>query len=383
MENEEKNLNTEANDIAGNRIDGPVGTTAARHTQPGMGVGIPGGAPGAAVHDVNSPTASASSESLADSEMRVGDGAVGNNLQPRENAAADPARLVPTGAYGGNFGNSTQASYHDTARRDNQDSDASRGEFGAQDLGGTTHGGFGNQNRQADYEPHGSAEDQYYGGPGRPGHQDNAYRAYDGRDERPDSRSEYGFEPGTVPAPEVARSGNPENAHLNDNGAPKGPDSGYAADYGHTSLRGENAATRQEKGPATADRRNQTEDYLPAQAGYDNQGRHDEQTHPVARQGAAGGSDAPVGDDRSGYVQAPGGDADKGLGSRGGSYNDSYDDSKPGSTAGSPAAGDQRREDLNSNYGATARRENRPDNDDAEDHGTPRRNAGRDGEADE
>ena len=383
MENEERNLNTEANDIAGNRIDGPVGNTAAKYTAPGTGVGIPGGAPAAMGHDINNPTASASSESLADSEMRVGEGAVGDNLQPRENAAADPAHLVPTGAYGGNFSNSTQDSYRDQARRDNQNSDANRGEFGAQDLGGTTHGGFGNQNRQADYEPHNSAEDQYYGGPGRPGQQDNAYRAYDGRDERPDSRSEYGFEPGTAPAPEAGVAGNPGNSQLNDNGAPKGPDSGYAADYGHTSLRGDSAPAPQGNAPATPDRRNQTEDYLPTQAGYDNQGRHDEQQHPVARQGSAGGSEARTGDERSGYVQAPGGDVSKGQGSRGGSYNDAYDDSRPGSTAGSPAAGDQRREDLNPNYGATAREENRPDNADADDHGAPRRNAGREGEADE
>ena len=383
MENEEKNLNTEANDIAGNRIDGPVGNTAARQTQSGLAVGIPGGAPGAAAHDIDSSTASASSESLADSETRAGEGAVGDNLQAKENVAADPAHLVPTGAYGGNFGNSTQASYRDQSRRDNQDSDANRGEFGAQDLDGTTHGGFGNQNRQADYEPRGSAEDQYYGGPGRPGHQENAYRAYDGRDERPDNRSKYGFEPGTAQAPEAGLTSNPSNAHLNDNGAPKGPDSSYAADYGHTSLRSDNASSSQNKGPATLDRRNQTENYLPAQAGYDNQGRHDEQQHPIARQGSAGGSNAHVGDDRSGYVQDPSGDTAEGLGSRGGSYNDAYDDSKPGSTVGSPAVGDQRTEDLSPNYGATARQENRADNADTDDHGAPHRNAGRDGGADE
>ena len=100
-----------------------------------------------------------------------------------------PRRPGAGGAYGGNFSNSTQDSYRDQARRENQDSDPNRGEFGVQDQGGTTHGGFGNQNRLADYEPHNTAEDQYYGGPGRPGAQDNAYRSYDGRDERPDART--------------------------------------------------------------------------------------------------------------------------------------------------------------------------------------------------
>ena len=387
MENEDKSLNTEANDIAGNRINGPVGNTAAKPTRPGMGVGIPGGAPAAAEHDIDSPTASASSESLAASEMCAGEGAVGDNLQHQENCAADPKHLKPTRAASSGFSssNSIQGSHHDQARHDNQASDANRGEFGAQDLGGTTHGGFGNQNRLADYEPHGSAEDKYYGGPGRPGPQENAYRAYDGRDERPDSRSEYGFERGAAPAPEASRAGG--NDQPNDNGAPKGPDSGYAADYGHTSLRADDDTEAHRSPAATSGRRNQSEDYQPAQAGYDNQGRHDEQQHPVARQGERSeGSPSPdlrAGHDRSGYVQAPGGNSDQGLGSRGGSYNDAYDDSRPGSLAGSPAPGDQRREDLNANYGETARRENRPDDSDTDDHGAPRRNAGREGEADE
>lgn len=383
MENAEKNLNTEENDIAGNRIDGPVGNTATQHTQPGAGVGQPGGVPGPPASTAV-PTASVSSESLATSEVKAGDGAIGENIKPQENAEVNPAKLIPEGAYGGNFSNSTQASHHDQARRDNQDSDANRGEFGAQDLGGTTHGGFGNQNRQADYEPRNSAEDQYYGGPGRTGPQDNAYRAYDGQDERPDSRSEYGFERGVAPTPEATASTSGA-AHLNDNGAPKGPDSSYAADYGHTSLRGDDGASK-DKQPGTADRRNQTEDYLPAQAGYDSQGRHDEQQHPMARQGersaGAPSPDAQAGD-RNGYVQAPDGDISKGLGSRGGSYNDAYDDSQPGSTAGSPAKGDERREDRDQNYGEAARRENRPDGVREDDHNAPERNAGRNGEADE
>ena len=382
MKNEKENLNTEENDIAGNRIDGPVGNTAAKPGRPGTGVGIPGGAPAAPRGGSGGFTTPPSSEALAASEMSVSQGAAEPG-RPQENKEASPADLTPAGTYGGNFGNSTQGSYHDEDRRENQDSDANRGEFGAQDLEGTTHGGFGNQNRVADYEPRNSAEDQYYGGPGRPGHQENAYRAYDGRDERPDSRLEYGFEPGTAQAPEAGLTSNPGNAHLNDNGAPKGPDSSYAADYGHTSLRGDNASSSRDKGSAASDRRNQTENYLPAQAGYDNQGRQDEQQHPIARQGSAGGSNAHVGDDRSGYVQDPSGDTAEGLGSRGGSYNDAYDDSKPGSTVGSPAVGDQRTEDLSPNYGATARQENRADNADTDDHGAPHRNAGRDGGADE
>ena len=450
MDNEPETLNTEDNDIAGNRIGGPIGNTAARPGGPGTGTGIPGGAPAAPADapapDVSSPAASASSESLVESEMNAGQGAVGDDDE-QENKEANPATLAPTPSerYGGNFSDSTQGSYRDQNRRDNQDSDPNRGEFGAQDLGGTTHGGFGNQNRQADYEPRDSAEDRYYGGAGRPGPQDNAYRAYDGQDERPDPRTEYGFERGTATAASAPAAGagptgagapsgpgydntnqpdraDPMSAHQNDNGSPTGPDRGFAADYGHTSLPGgvaPAAAVPATDPAAGSPRRNQGEDAQSSRGGYDNQGtaggreghRREAQypgfdpntaavgargTQPSSSQGDGDrGREQPqetpdyrTGNDRNGYAQpeaqANQGDTAQGVGSRGGSYNDAYDDSRPGSTAGSPAAGDQRREDLDANYGQAAREENRAD--DAEnqaDHGAPRRNAGREGEGDE
>ena len=392
MTNAEENLNTEPNDIAGNRIDGPVGNTATQHTRPGAGVGQPGGPPTSGTTPAATPVP-VSSEALADAETSMGEGAVDTDAQPQENKEADPADLVPEASYGGNFGNSTQGSYQDQDRRENQDSDPNRGEFGAQDLGGTTHGGFGNQNRLADYEPNNTAEDKYYGGPGRAGQQDNAYRSYDGRDARPDSRTEYGFEPGTAPGPAATSA----NAHENDNGSAKGPDSGYAVDYGHTS-----GATGQHDGAAPeVAHRNQTEDYLPAQSGTDSQGRHDTGSYSTNQPEMADqrgprsddpGRDQPnsvpdnnTGEKRNGYTQpeANKGDAAQGIGSRGGSYNDAYDDSKPGSTTGSPAKGDQRAEDTARNYGSAARQANRTGDDNNTDHGAPQRNAGRDGEADE
>jgi len=431
MENEETNLNTESNDIAGNRIDGPVGNTAAKPGLPGTGTGIPGGPPAAG----GTPATPPSSQALADSEMSAGQGSVDADAPKQENKEADPAALTQPETYGGNFSNSTQDVYNDQNRRDNQDSDPNRGEFGAQDLEGTTHGGFGNQNRLADYEPQGTPEDRYYGGPGRPGPQDNAYRAYDGRDARPDVRTEYGFERGTA-APNTSGQAadpgqvrgerfngpnadnrnqpdraDPNSAYQNDNGSAPTKDSGFAADYGRTSLRGEAAShantTPQGRDQTGADRRNQTEDYLPAQAGSDKQGHREEQhpgystndpevadqrgQRPPSSQGYGDrGREEPrrdpdfrTGDDRNGYVQANGGDADQGMGSRGGSYNDAYDDSRPGSTAGSPAQGEQRAEDRDQNYGSAAREENRSGDANDPDHGAPRRNAGRDGEADE
>lgn len=440
MENEETNLNTESNDIAGNRIDGPVGNTAARPTAPGTGAGIPGGPPAQASSntsvgspDISSPEAPASSESLVESEMNAGAGAVDDDPEEQENKEANPDDLRPTENYGGNFSNSTQGSYRDEDRRENQDSDPNRGEFGAQNLSGTTHGGFGNQNRLADYEPRNSAEDQYYGGAGRPGPQDNAYRSYDGRDARPDNRTEYGFEAGSAVANtsgQAAERGqvqgaayqgpNADNrnqldrtdtnsAYQNDNGSTQGPDRGYADDYGQTSLRGAAAPSGAQANPAETGQRNQAEDYLPIQGGFDKQGRREE-NHPgystntpemADQRGQRPASsmgygdrgreeprrtpDFSTGDDRNGYVQGNGGDTSQGMGSKGGSYNDAYDDSKPGSNAGSPAQGSERTEDRAQNYGQAAREENRSStgDDNEADHGAPRRNAGRDGEADE
>ena len=428
MSHEPENLNTEPNDIAGNRIDGPVGNTATQHTAPGAGVGQPGGAPNQP-GSAGQATASVSSESLAASEVSPGQGAIDTEGGTQENKEADPAAVAPANAtpgatYGGNFSNSTQGSYNDQRRRDNQDSDPSRGEFGVESQAGTTHGGFGNQNRVANYEPRNSAEDQYYGGPGAPGVQDNAYRAYDGHDERPDARTEYGFERGTasVPsggepaaAPTAQRGelGSPTgdnrnqpdradaaSAHQVDNGSRQGPDSGFAADYGHTSLPGTGAGSSSAQ--PVAEQRNQTEDYLPTPSNTDSQGRAtapaaSTEVRPIEPAGSEGYGnrgrdqanevpDFQTGDDRNGYTQkqANNGDTTQGIGSRGGSYNDAYHDSKPGSSTGSPAAGDQRLEDRDANYGDAARKENRAsDEDNAADHGAPRRNEGRDGYKDE
>jgi hypothetical protein len=140
---------------------------------------------------------------------------------------------------------------------------------------------------------------------------------------------------------------------------------------------------------------------MPAQSGTDSQGRHDPEAYStnqpeMANQRGQGYGDRNreqpnslpnnnTGDERNGYTAAGAnkGDVGQGIGSRGGSYNDAYDDSKAGSTMGSPAQGDQRAEDKAQNYGFAARQENRNSEDDSADHGAPRRNAGRDGAADE
>ena len=408
MQNAEENLNTESNDIAGNRLEGPAGNTAAQpNGGPGMGQPRTAAPVPAAATDPDNPAALASSESLAASETSVGQGAVDGEAEPQENKEANPDDLQPADTYGGNFSNSTQGSYRDEDRRENQDSDPNRGEFGIQQPSGTTHGGYGNQFREGITEHQGPADDKYYGqGVVRPESGDlNSYRAYDGRDERPDARTAYGFEAGTT----VSLNPNASTALPNDNGSPLGTDSGYADDYGTTSLRATPAAgvAGQHVDTIEPGQRNQTEDYMPSPGAPASQGRPAPNAGPAPADPEASGSrpadsrgygdrgrdlaneapDMATGDDRNGYNsgEANKGDASKGIGSKGGSYNDQYDDSQPNSRAGSPAKGEERSEDRSQNYGSSARAENRSaeGDDSATDHGAPQRNAGRDGVADE
>jgi hypothetical protein len=362
----EENLNTESNSIAGNPVGGPAGNTAARPLPVSTSAnssGSPTQLPTPASQGRSaSPGAKAgtSSQALAASEMSVGQGAVGGSSEQQANKAVPPtalkepakrgrkpgsvnkAKATPQGStdakprggqprkdpatgrqpetYGGNFGNDVQGSYQDHDRRDNQDSDASRGEFGSQGRA-ATHGGYGNQNREFDYERHNTPEDRYYGGPGRYGHQHNAYRDYDGRNERWDERSRYGFERGFHPADGYDRReshdrpggnfgngydnyqgrpapdgsyndgrgnrydnrnqperGDYNSGRQNDNGSRQGR-GGYADDYGRTSVGGDPYGNRpryddyDRRGPEWGGpRRNQDEDYRSSRGGYDNQG---------------------------------------------------------------------------------------------------------------
>jgi hypothetical protein len=363
MKNEEKNLNTESNDIAGNPVGGPAGNTAAKPLP--VATSPSGGSPTqlptpASVGSTNPKGAKGptSNELLASAEMSVGKGGLGSTSATPANKTAEPARrgrkpgstnkakaAAPPSpkaqargakqgsgssqpeAYGGNFGNDVQDSSRDHDRRSNQNSAADRGEFGAQSHQGGTHGGFGNQYREFDYERHNSAEDRYYGGPGRYGPQHNAYRDYDGRDEGRPARGYYydpgrRAEPGYDHRPEYDRPrfsagygndyyndrqyqnrqyqsgsyddgrGNrydnrnqpdradPYSGRQNDNGSRQGRGGGYADDYGRSSVRGNPYGERRpswsdesyEQRGGYGGRRNQDEDYRSSRGGYDNQG---------------------------------------------------------------------------------------------------------------
>ena len=389
---EEKDLNTEANYIAGNPLGGPAENTAAR---PGPAVGQP-----SATGHVDGPAAHPNPADLA--EIR--------KAQPSE--IPDP-----------NFNKSTRDVYNDQAHADNQASNADRGEFGVQGALGTTHGGFGNQFREGVTE-HGGIDRKYYGeGVVRADGGDvNAYQAYDGHDERPDVQAspvEQAAVIDTPPArpvfahqPTDGRGNDFDNrnlpdrtdaaaAHQNDNGSVEVQGAGYAADYGHTSGVGLPRTAGQPLETPPAPGRNQSEDQRSSRGGYDNQGsaggEHRDSTG-TAQQPAGGvapsGPDAPHAPQGEGYgyghqrseqpkpsdphtgaerqgntvgtkLATDGGDTSQGYGSKGGSYNDKNPGARPDA---------DRQSQPTTDASAT------PPASDTDYGSAPRRNAGRDDE---
>jgi hypothetical protein len=380
------------------------------------------------------------STELADSEMAAGRGAVedGGHQENREARPADvtgiPAQPQQPNAYGGNFGNDVQGSLHDRNRASNQQADPNRGEFGTQSAQGGTHGGFGNQYRETDTAAEHPAaeatEEKYYGqGAAEPGPQHNAYRAYDGRDQRPEQQGHavrdtpvpptmsFG---GSVAGQQTDGRGNVQDnrnlpdktgetaAFQNDNGAPTvGP--AYAADYGHTSGASLPTGAVDNHLPMGPNGHGELQDERSSRGGYDNQGSqggrsHDQQPggHAPAGQGAPAPIDAPnapqnpgygygherseaarpgnpdTGDSRSGFGPAGSkeGDASQGYGSKGGSY----DDQNPGGRT--PEYDSLTQQDKAHNYGQQNRADFRPEDGDKPAEGDygpgPRRNAGRD-----
>jgi hypothetical protein len=392
--------------------------------------------PGATGNATSPPT----SHELVDSEMAAGNGAVedGGHQENREANPADitgiPASPKQPNVYGGNFGNDVQGSFQDPNRASNQQADPNRGEFGEQGSLGATHGGFGNQYREtnpaAEHPAAEATEEKYYGeGAARPGAQHNAYRAYDGRDQRP---AEQGHAVRDTPAPPVmsfdhnvadqqtdGRGNTQDNRNLpgksgeaaafqNDNGAPT-VGAAYAADYGHTSGVGLPAGAVENHLPMGPNGHGEVEDQRSSRGGYDNQGSQGGRSHDQQPGGnAPAGQDAPAPVDAPNTIQTPGygygherseaarpgnpdtGDSRNGFGAGGskegnsgqgyGSKGGSYDDQNPG--ARGPEYDNFTQQDKAQNYGQENREDFRPEGGDkpAEaDYGAaPRRNAGRD-----
>jgi hypothetical protein len=387
---EEKDLNTEANYIAGNPLGGPASNTAAR---PGPAMGMPS----ATGHSANS-TGRPDPADLAEIQ----------ESQPTE--IPDP-----------NFNKSTRDVYNDQSHNDNQASSADRGEFGVQGALGTTHGGFGNQFREGVTE-HGGLDRKYYGeGVVRPDSGDvNAYRNYDGHDERPDVQASPIEEAAVVDTPPArpvfahqptdGRGNEFDNrnlpdradaaaAHQNDNGSVETVGAGYAPDYGHTSGVGLPRGTSQPLETPPAAGRNQSEDQRSSRGGYDNQGSAGGEHRESAGQPGTGSAPAPSGPDTphatqgEGYgyghqrseqpkpadihtgadrqgstpgtqLATHGSDTTQGYGSKGGSYDDKNPGARPDADQQAhPADTTASKTDSDTDYGSA-----------------PRRNAGRDDE---
>jgi len=384
-----------------------------------------------------SAAATTSSQSLANSETSVGKGAVEHG-DKQENRPAQPTSATAAGTqqpnvYGGNFGNDVQGSFNDQGRAGNQQANANRGEFGEQGALGATHGGFGNQYREFDTaaeRPSAEAtEEKYYGeGASKPGPQHNAYRTYDGQDQRPEEQGHAVRDTPTPPSlsggHNVAghqtdgRGNTQDNRNLpdktgeaaafqNDNGAPT-VGAAYADDYGHTSGVSLPAGATANHLPMGPNGHGAVEDERSSCGGYDNQGSqvgrsHDQ--HPggnaTTGQGAPAPIDAPNAPQTPGYgygherseAARPGnpdtGDSRNGFGAGGsqegntgqgyGSKGGSYDDQNPG--ARGPAYDNFTQQDKAQNYGQENRPDFRPEDDDKPqdaDDTAPRRNAGRD-----
>ncbi len=276
--------------------------------------------------------------------------------EPTASPAANPTDELPPELRAPANTPSEQPVAHDRNHEQNEVAGASRGEFGRQDLGGATKGGYSD-------EP--SRGNQTYAGPVA---EPAATTGYEG--ER--AQTDRGFpsaENGSFGTVAVGAGDTPGSAvgtdFGNDNDAPQGTDSGYAANYGTSSLGG----TRNTSAQPDTTHRNQREDYTP---GHPAGGPAGQRTGQAPTNAGTGRDEAeatpPTTADRSGYEAAgsansEGGEAE-GFGTKGGSYNDEYDGAEAGQP-GSPAKGDLEKQDGAKNYGsASDQRTNAPNSPD-------------------
>ncbi|WP_375415902.1 hypothetical protein [uncultured Hymenobacter sp.] len=355
MKSEEQNQNTGSNDIAGNAEANAQNKLANSATQAETPAMQPGAA-GSSTADPQNPRSPASGQSLVASAMSVGRGTAEGAGDQQENKEAGPAdvtaaepgrrgrkpgtpnkpkdgapqagksadaksptpgrprKAVPEASsdsrqpdtYGGNFGNSVQTSFQDQERYQNQVSGAGRGEFGAPAQQGGTHGGYGNQYRELDFENRNSAEDRYYGGPGRYGPQHNAYRDYDGRDER-GGQPYRGGNQGSNQENQGGNGGYGNQNRYNDHGYDR---HGFNQQGGHYYGPNEGYDPRHAGGYGYSDQQRQA-------AGYDQRSQRDQDSYYGNRNPGnygAGRSGYPDSDNR--YSQPPQRGYDDGRGNR-------------------------------------------------------------------
>ncbi|MBT9391802.1 hypothetical protein KLP40_01395 [Hymenobacter sp. NST-14] len=245
---------------------------------------------------------------------------------------------------------------HDRNHEQNEVAGASRGEFGRQSDQGVTQGGYGNELSRG--------TSTYAGAPVQPA----ATSGYEG--ERAQTPAGLPSTENGSFGTEAVGAGLPAGSAVgadfaNDNAAPQGPGSGYADNYGTSSLGGQSNSNVR---PDAAER-NQREDYTPNHPEAGPEGLRTGAQPTNAAYGAGEAEATPPVGEPSGYEAAGSpdaqGDAQDGFGSQGGSYNDEYDDAEPNQAAGSPARGDYSKQDAAANYGqASDERTNNPDSPD-------------------
>ncbi|MBX0291031.1 hypothetical protein K3G63_11305 [Hymenobacter sp. HSC-4F20] len=262
-------------------------------------------------------------------------------LPPPAEPGAEPRELqAPANTTG------QQPFAHDPNHDQNEVAGASRGEFGRQSNQGVTQGGYGNEASR------GAAT--YAGSLDTPA----PTTGYIGeREQRPagfpdSSNGSYGTQPVGATPPSTSAVG---AEFANDNAAPKGSDSGYADNYGTSSLGGAHAGS----GLPDTSQRNQREDYRPNHPESGPQGQQTGVAPSNSSQGTNEADATPTAGSRSGYQAAGSPDAQgsqqSGFGSKGGSYNDEYDAAESGDqTDSSPARGDYNSQEEARNYGGAS-----------------------------
>ncbi|RPD50144.1 hypothetical protein DNI29_04930 [Hymenobacter sediminis] len=235
---------------------------------------------------------------------------------------------------------------HDANHDQNEVAGASRGEFGRQSDQGVTHAGYGAELSRGNATYAGTLDTPA------------ATTGYIGEREQRQSgfadstNGSHGTQPvgGTSPS-----SSGVGTQFANDNAAPQGPDSGYADNYGTSSLGGNRAGN----GQPIASQRNQQEDYRPSHPDGGPEGQRTGVAPNNTSQGTDEADATPTTGSGSGYQAAGSPDAQggeqTGFGSKGGSYNDEYDAANNGNQPdSSPSRGDYTRQDAAPNYGGAS-----------------------------
>ncbi|WP_139925839.1 hypothetical protein [Hymenobacter sp. DG01] len=235
---------------------------------------------------------------------------------------------------------------HDANHEQNEVAGASRGEFGRQSDQGITHAGYGAELSRGN-QTYAGTLDTPAATTGYIGEREQRQSGF-----ADTSNGSHGTQPvgGTAPAGSAVGT-----QFANDNAAPQGPDSGFAENYGTSSVGGTWAGS----GQPDATQRNQREDYRPSHPDGGPEGQRTGVAPNNTSQGSGEADATPTSGSRSGYDAADSPDAQgsekTGFGSKGGSYNDEYDAANNGNQPdSSPSRGDYTRQDAAPNYGGAS-----------------------------